>query len=123
MDIRRLRDSSIGLSNNINPPFTKSSWWVRFTTSSGSSMPANRTPRNFLSMSRFGTCDTKVNKSLSVWCRPFAINFVISKTITSQMCSTMSSFLRTMIRVEPLSPRKNSDGCTAVWPSNSKCAF
>lgn len=53
--IQTLRDSSAALLNIMKPPFMKSSWWVRFTTSSGSSIPANCTPGDFFSSSKCGT--------------------------------------------------------------------
>lgn len=59
MHIQRLRSSSAALSNITKPPRLKSSWWVRFTTSSGSSIPANWTPGDVFSLSKCGTWDSR----------------------------------------------------------------
>lgn len=124
--IQRLRVSSVALSSIIKPPLVKSSWWVRFTTSSGSSIPANCTPGDFFSSSKCGTWyRRKQSHSFKFFfSQILLIIFYTNSFVTSQMCSAMSSFLRMMRRDEELSsPRKNWDGCTAVWPSASNCAF
>lgn len=124
--LQRLRGSSAVLSNIIKPPFVRSSWWVRFTTSSGSSIPANCTPGDFFNSSKCGTWNSREqsHKFPIIHCKGCVIIFFTSWSITSQMCSAMSSFLRMMSRDEdPSSPRKNSDGWIAAWPSPSNCAW
>lgn len=101
----------------------KSSWCVRFKTSSGSSIPANCTCRDFFSSSKCGTWKAE-SWVFNNFYLSFVVIFYTNRTITSQICSAMSSFLRMMIKdEEQSSPGKNSDGCTGVWPSASNCAY
>lgn len=101
----------------------KSSWCVRFKTSSGSSIPANCTCRDFFSSSNCGTWKAE-SWVFNNFYLSFVVIFCTNRTITSQICSAMSSFLRMMIKdEEQSSPGKNSDGCTEVWPSASNCAY